>query len=279
METGCPQTLIGNGSSVVFNDWSDDSEQGGVFQITRITGADGADVRNPQEPRPQRDGAIIHPFYRGGRTFALEGRIIADDKTARTEMEDLLRTTTQSILREDGTYTWEPSISNVPTTHRFRSITCRLFEPEEIADENSAVKSFVIVLFSEDPYARSTLETEVEITVSGSDSYENLGNAPYWPIVEVHGPLTSFVLSNDTLGLSIDWDGSAITVGNKFIVRMNFETITLNTEGGASVLGDVDFSVSDFWYLDTGVNDLSFTATGDGAATKAVVLAHDGWVG
>src|SRR6266404_5117423 len=105
METGIPQYIVADGgTSLYFNDLADVHDQGAFLQITRITGGDGANVRAPVDDRPQRDGGIVHPFYRGPRYFTLEGLIVADSRNERTVVEDSIRGVTQAMLRRDGRY-------------------------------------------------------------------------------------------------------------------------------------------------------------------------------
>lgn len=291
METGNLQLLEGTTETVYFNDWSDSHSYGGVFKITRITGGDGASIRSPNEVRPQRDGGLLHPFYRGTRVATIEGEIVPNTREARADMEDLLRSVTQSILRTDGSWRYLPSNATGTTDpDDYREIIPRLLEPVEILTQDSAIKTFTIPLIAESPYARSlgTHSDYYDIASGASTTITNAGNAPYWPLIKVYGPAATFTISNgntdpdDPFAASesiVHWDGLGHTVTNGDFLHclMDFERLYRDSDGG-SELRYVDFSETDFFPLWKGDNEISFDASGIGGATKIRVYAYDGWV-
>lgn len=276
MEIGLPSRLIGSdGSQVYFNDWKDTHSYGGVFKLDGFTGIDAAEVRTTYEPRPQSDGAIVHPFYRGGRSFTIEGSIIPNTPQTRVSMIDTLQGVTDTMLRSDGAFRW------TPTGLAEREIwAVRLAGVVEFTYVNSAIKSFVIPCFSEEPYARSVEETVYSINPAGSTTIINNGNANYYPYCEILGSVGTFTFENATANRRLHWDGLGhlINGGDLAAVRMGLETISLNSLGGVSEIRYLDFSISDFWALEPGSNHITFNASSIGGATKAKIYAHDAWV-
>lgn len=115
-----PYDLATPNGTINFNDTGIDKFNmlGGPdeFYITDIKGLDQAPIRTPQDNRPQTDGGLIHPFFKGPRHITIEGCLIIRStriqntiRTIRNQMEDELLDALNSILQTDGTLTWTPA--------------------------------------------------------------------------------------------------------------------------------------------------------------------------
>lgn len=291
MELGVLQSLQGNIRSVFFNDWTETygfywpasgNAYGGVFQITRITGADGSEVRAPTLNRPQRDGGIAFPFYRGGRQFTLEGIIIPHNPGRRWKMEQHLKIVAQSFLRTslgNATYRWLPPCDEqcaLDPDDRFGDegwmmIRCFLSGPMEMDMDTTATRSFAIPLYSPDPYALSVEQVDATFTCDQSQTMTNAGTAPTWPEIHVDGNgATQLAIANGTS----DPDGfyealqlvltKADGLPSGIVINMQDETITDGS--GNSLLRYLEPTGSDFWQLYPGDNVINCTSTGASAS-------------
>lgn len=275
-ETGIPQRLETPAGTITFNDW-ENGDTNGVIQVTRIHGLDGAEVRAPTDNRPTQDGGIVHNFYRAGRSFTLEGRIIPPKEnqlTVRREIMDRLVGYTDSMLRANGRYVYEPSGAGE------RFVNCRLYGPVEIDDEEGMIKTFQMPFWSEDPtiysYAlvdQTHLDDDVTITVT------NNGTTAVWPVVQVFGDFTDFVLTNETTGQTINWSTPSGPVEAPDYIEIIMQRGTMYLNGNdQNMLSGLDVASSDFFQLVPGSNSISFLATGDDANTGIRIYFNDGFI-
>jgi hypothetical protein len=155
VDTGIPQYLQTPAGTLFFNVYPDDD----LFMVQEIHGLDMPEIRNPIDNRPQRDGGILHPFFRGKRVFTIGGLIIASSPEAMTQLQDDLRGFTDSITNSDGIYGW------VPPGQSTRVMIVRLYEAVEIGPHTpGSVRTFQITLVSDSAmtYGEGDLPSTVE---------------------------------------------------------------------------------------------------------------------
>src|SRR3989337_1851967 len=131
-------TLTTPGGTILFNNSGIDSFNAygaDEYYISDIQGLDGAPIRAPVDNRPQTDGGLVHPFFKGPRRVTIEGalmirstRIMNSIRVLRNEMEEDLRVALESIEAADGTLAWTVQLSGGPDA---RSLTVRNEIPVE----------------------------------------------------------------------------------------------------------------------------------------------------
>lgn len=262
-EYAIPHTLQTPQGNVSFNTGAGDE--------LRLTAIDGAgDVRAVVDAVAQRDGGIVHPFFKAPRYVTLTGlvKVPSSFTTRRTTLEDLVGKA-NSMLRTDGRLYWTPSGYG---DQRFLD-RIRLSEPVRIRDSQlgGLYKEFEFQIVAADPCVYDSTQTTTVVTVATSPvTITNLGNAISYPVIRVSGT-ASFTLTNTTLGQSIVMSGLSLGGGYAEITTGFKETIYLNGNG-ANLTPFLDVVASDFWYLQPGAN--SITMSGGGSAS---ILWNNAW--
>lgn len=119
MEYGIPyslQPISVNVPVLVLNGFEVDPVNGYVqpyYRLTDVEGLDGAALRTTVEDRPQREGLITFPFFRGGRYPALVGQIIPRTIGERRRMEDVIRRLHSSLREAGGILRYRPTAAHV----------------------------------------------------------------------------------------------------------------------------------------------------------------------
>lgn len=147
-DVGVPYTLTTPGGMVIFNDDSLDQ-----FYITEITGLGIPSLRTPIDNVPLGDGGLIHDFWKGPRHIGIEGILLIESTTIgdeivdiRNEMELELTDALESILRNDG------SFSFTPIGQGTRTFTVRHDIPLEFRHiENYLTEQFTFGLVAAEP--------------------------------------------------------------------------------------------------------------------------------
>lgn len=286
METGCPQRLIcPNGDTLVFNDYADE-DSNGLLMIYDIQGLDGPVLRVTTDDRPQRPGVIIHPTQYGARLPAVSGRIVPNSLGQGIVLQDRIRAAADSLLQADGRYCWTPT----GQTERF--LTVRM-NSELLMDHDNPfrnqtdgvaiIKQFSFPLIAADPVAKTLAETDASRTGAGSVTIHNGGNVNAWPVIQVHGSFTDFLLTNDTLtGLgvpnaSIAMNGLSIGATHKVEIVMRDETIFKDGDGDDQLFG-LQVAVSNFFWLVPGDNIITLSSlSGNDGSTAVLIKSNDAW--
>lgn len=157
-DVACVYTLnVPTATDVVFNDAGIDrfNMLGGPdeFYITDVKGLDGAPLRTPFDNRPQTDGGLVHPFFKGPRHVTVEGalmirstRIQDDIRKKRNDMEAQLIAALEDIQSADGTFSWTVQLTSGPDA---RSLTVRCEIPVEFT--GIELKTFTFGLIAANP--------------------------------------------------------------------------------------------------------------------------------
>lgn len=132
----------------MFNDDSEDQ-----FYITEITGLGSPSLRTPIDNVPLADGALVHDFYKGARHIGIEGIFLIESTkiqntivVIRNDMELELTEALESILRDDG------SFSFTPLGHGTRTFTVRHDIPLEFRHTDNYLNvSFTFGLVAAEP--------------------------------------------------------------------------------------------------------------------------------
>ena len=151
MEYGTVQSITTSTGFVLFNNLQSDGGMGlglgtgNGYLLQSVTGNAYPVIRNPVSNRPQKDGGIVHPFWKGAKMIEFTGLVIATTTAKRQTLDDHLRGSLDVLLSETGTYAWTPPGASQ------RTHTVRLFEPVQIllsGDPNAAPKTFTFTLIA-----------------------------------------------------------------------------------------------------------------------------------
>ncbi|WP_322767687.1 phage distal tail protein [Frankia sp. Cr1] len=101
---------------------------------------------------------------------------------------------------------------------------------------------------------------------------------PTLPSVDVYGPCINPVLINLTTGSQFAFTSLTLAAGQ--FIRVNFRDrmVLLNADTASSRYGDADWTVSSWWALQPGVNQIAFTPSGPGPGCQAVLSWPDLWM-
>jgi hypothetical protein len=249
-----------------------------------ITGLlDTADVRESASDLVQADGGIHGAFYLSRRSGTVQGLILPQSEmpAVNAAIAKLKRAT--RALRADGVLTWTPS-GGVPLMLRYR-------RQQRVAITGRRPKAFQAALVSADAYNLSASELNQSVAAGGSTGelgianpitnpitsplnvaaqqfIVNAGDAPSWPRFRIDGPITNPEIINQTTGERI-----------RLVYVLNAgEWLDVYPERGQVLLGGsgdrysaYDFSVSSWWQLQPGNNDVRLIAASYSAPAQLTV--------
>jgi phage-related protein len=228
----------------------------------------GLTVRSTVENIPQGDGDQVHSRFKGGYVMRLSWQLWDDGAiaigTTRREMYEELMLHLNAVLNDDGRYQWTPSGSGED-----RILDgLRLLEWPDPAVVQDSLKRVTVVLDTRFPYALDF--TEVDVTVTGSGTVTNDGNVPYYAVIHVPGPFSTFTLTNSDV---VDDDGNPLEIvyddslpGAVAVASGHYAEITTFGGGkayldgsGANLKKGIDITLSEFFPLKVGSNAIAIT--------------------
>lgn len=267
MEFSAPGTIETPLGNITFNGSSD------WLRFTKLSGLDGPEMRTPIDHRSQRDGGIVHRFFHGHQFPVAEGYIKASTVAQRNTYEDTLKGYLASTRRTDGRF------RITPTGQSERFLTMRQYTPVVLEPDDGIRHTFQFGLItSREPYWLDLAETDTTILSGASATLTNAGNAPGYPTIQVNGAVgdTTFTLTNETTGLSIDYAGQPAggTGAGHYVELLMYRQTAYKDGTGANMLPYVDESTSDFWTLEPGANLISLS----GDFTSALIKWNNAWI-
>lgn len=262
----------------------------GYYVLDRTRCSAGAARRITRTNLPQADGEITHRKFKQGYVIELnmqlwetigEGAIPACGGTLR-EMGDLLDLHLNAIENADGRLMWEPTSwpDTGPTLSQRMVDKVRSLGPSgqgsdgsfvSVVAEQDAESPLVVVTFallSPLPYAMDF--TQITTNVYPSATLTNEGNTNFYPVMQVHGPASSFAITNNSVTdengnvLSVVYDSTlpgAVTIGSGHYAEIDFFRETIFLDGHfANLSAGIDVTLSDFFPLVPGDNDITVGA-------------------
>lgn len=174
---------------------------------------------------PQSDGWIFHRRFETGTLativlkLMLTNELPACDSDLRC-MIDNLDLHLRSLLNADGPYRlrWQPSgyfqdDDVTPALRMLDQIRLADWQPttfeEGICTYNFSLDSpfpYAIDFTQQGPPATTVADTTTK-------TFTMIGNTDFYPVIKVNGPASIVIISNDTTGLSILYDGSTLPGG------------------------------------------------------------------
>jgi hypothetical protein len=172
-----------------------------------------------------------------------------------------------------------------------QDIPLSLFAP----DPTWYVPTLQSITFALSASAQSGISVPTEIPTSvGSDEVDaekNIvyaGDAASYPMIRIMGPAANPVLTNETLGLKLDFTGTTIAALDYYDIDTRYGVKTANDSAGDSVIANLtsDSNLVDFRIGDS-INDaapdgsqtFTFTCTGASAATGVTIQYYVRYLG
>lgn len=115
-------------------------------------------------------------------------------------------------------------------------------------------------------------------SLSNVDTVTNAGTESTPPVITIYGKCASPVVKNRTTGEVFSIPGLTIFDGEYLTIDMANKTVLKNSDSGQSFYGQVDFSLSTWWTVQPGNNDIEFDASNVDNACVAFVSFTSRWV-
>lgn len=254
---------------------------------------DDTDLEREVVRYPSQDRAHVGDGYDGTRILTLTGVLESFTPAEYMPERQRIRGMLNSLRREDGLLAWTP-FGMDPV----QMVVRRHAKPEISAKPEAG--GMVLSLIAADPrvYSQELVTTEVSapeatggftspatspITETQSSDLApvmNEGDADTEPIVKIYGPISSPRIVNATTGLQVSMPGLQIASGDYVQIDMSSPvSVLLNGSILASRYSYVDTSVSDFWPLVAGDNNVALYGTEyDAGVTRAEILHRHAWM-
>ncbi|TYB69751.1 hypothetical protein FXF51_06195 [Nonomuraea sp. PA05] len=139
-------------------------------------------------------------------------------------------------------------------------------------DYNVGMPTMGVVIACADPRLYSLERAGVTVPVGLPTTLANTGNASSHPVIRIEGPATNPVLTNQTLGRTLQF---AITLGEGDLMEIDtdFGTATVADENVMSTLAGSSVPVSDF-VLKAGSNTITYAVTSGGGEGADFLWRH-----
>lgn len=272
LEWDCiPVSLTSPQGTLPFNAEGVLGGEGGYFLLRPEGCSMGAPLRVSVDDVAVRDGAIPHEvFVSGYRVSLLVELWESKNQPARgnvlVQMNDLLaRHLNRCRADGQGRVTWNPSGDDSTFPERMVDDLWWVEDLVENREGDSIALGFGFV--SPDPYAKVAAQTTTSIADGATETLDNVGSAPFFPVIKVYGATSEFTIENAANGKVFHYDasqpGASAIGGSGAYVELNFprEVAYLNGNGPSRKAG-IDPVASEFFPLEIGENDISI----DGAS-------------
>jgi hypothetical protein len=125
-----------------------------------------------------------------------------------------------------------------------------------------------------------TLPASFAATMStGASTLTSLGAVPAHFVAQIYGPCTGPRLVNETTGEEITFT-SALTLGAGEYVEVDTRerSAVMNSIASSSVLGQVDFTVTSWWRVEPGDQQIRYAPAGASSGAVAVINYRPAWL-
>lgn len=279
VEWEIPHEIVSPEGSLVLN--TVDGSTGRCYQIFPDTYRIGPTLRVTQDNISQGDGSVLHPRWKTGITVTLRIGFHIHEITTQpdyvpacgADLREMNEELTLHLNALRQLLNVQQRLYWTPTGYGDRRMLDQIqvlswLEPSVDGTETFQAFSFE----SPFPYAIDATENTTSIAASGTATITNSGNAGFSPVVKVNGPAFGFTITNandvDSLGnpLAIVYDSSrpgALVIAPGNYVELDFFRGTAYLNGNSSnLIAGIDPTLSDFWHLVPGDNDISITGAG-----------------
>lgn len=280
-------SLVTPQGTLILNDPSQ-AEGGFILEPASCVGSVEA-IRAEKYGIPAADGSYLRTRYTSGYGLRLAIMLAVDDNETpacpttsptATEMNDTLARHLRSILNGGGRLVWTPAVTG--GAQRLLDDLWLLTPPAV-----SNIGGFETLTFDCDtryPYAIDFTQTVTEFTGSDFEQFlVNGGTSPFWPVWKIYGPSDGFSIVNVTTNEEIVYDkdlvspAQPIPAGSYLEIDTFRNTAYLNGSG-ANYLDGIDVTLTTFFPLAVGSNDILITDDGSGGGVPDVdCLWQNAW--
>ena len=269
-----------------------------LYHIDEISGLPGSPgLRETRENKAAMHGQNDYGQYLAERLIQMHGEILATSVTLR----NTARLNLENAFLADGGYRW---LKYQVLGEVTKQVYCKVLEitfPEKFYKSSPYIREFAINLIAVDPRIYSQTETTSTIQIptsiggfgfpltfplsfgttriGGSANCVNSGNFESLPIVRIFGPLVNPKIQNnsvlDTVSGKYIKVNTTIVSGDYIEIDFNEHTIMLN--GTASRYLYLD-SLSEWWILKSGNNDITFTDSAGNILGYAQIIYRSAWI-
>lgn len=253
-------------------------------------------VRTTEDDKPQGDGKIPHRRWRSGYQvhLAIEplievgGEFECPSGGELVQMLDELGLFLNAMIRTgliaglpNARLIWTPSGGTSTADDRMFDRLQLVGAPQVTLGGTLGGVLVEVDFDTPYPYYISSEETQTALSGTGVQTIYNAGNTDSFPVIEVYGPSSSFVVLNDSV---LDFDGNPLNVtyndalpgavavgGGDYIEFVHFVGTAYLNGSGARRLSGVDFRATTFFPLVPGDN---FVAV---VGATALVKSNDAW--
>lgn len=288
-----PAFIRGLEATFTFNDLVlNDLSQPDRYRLSKIDGLYDAEVRDSREANPSRHGESAYSSFYSGRTLAFNGTIYAGNLAKMRNMTSAL----QQEFADMTEKTMIISFTNETATY-IRCAKNASLDLAEIQDNDKVSRNFLLTLRAPDPRFYSEASETITITPTKTalegrtynltfdrdyDGYptldqftfNNRGNASFYPDIKFSGALEDFVLINYTTGERLIVNTN-IPSGEYYYYDQTKSTFV--DSGGVSRINALDIASSNM-SLAPGNNIIGFGGKTYDSNAKVEIYAKSSWL-
>lgn len=268
---------------------NDDTQVEGFFiQVPESCVGSVEAIRAEKYGIPNADGAYLRRRFTSGYGLKLTFLLcVGNNETPAcrttdptvTEMVDFLSKHLRAILNGGGRYLWTPAVTG--NAQRLLDDLWMLTPPAvTVAGDWTSVSFDLDTRF---PYA---IDFEQQVaSFSGSDDETvivNGGTSPFWPVWKIYGPTDGFSIinldTNEEIVFDADLPGASAIPGGSYLEIDTFRNTAYLNGSGANYLAGIDVTLTTFFPLEVGNNNILVTDDGSGGGVPDVdLLYQDAW--
>lgn len=223
---------------------------GTKFGVVEAEGIYDMDAKYSDLPKPQDHGSFISARLALAKVIVLTGNLSDISAAEFATRIGLLRKATQpqTIIRSLAFRFPGESERLIYCTPRRRHL------PIDIHYVQSNFATWIVEFLAGDPRVYSIVEGELD----GAGIASNEGDFPTPPAIIIRGPSSNPTITKVNTGEVIRV-ATEVPTGQDLMINVSEKTVKLN---GVSIYGSYDQSVSSWFQLDPGDNELSLTGGG-----------------
>lgn len=272
----------------------DNSAHVGLFVQTPVEGLESPEIRlNSYDRSGEHGGRVSNQLY-GGRLITLRGQAYATTPAG----YEALRRSFMSYFRIQKTSTGKP----LPRSLKFTTlddlalqVDCYTVKMPKFQRTEVTSGKFILNLYAPDfeIKAQALTASNIAVPIGGGVAYpviypvvygaetggtliaNNNGTCETYPTVVLNGPLNNPIITNTTLGRSIELN-LTLTASDQIIIDMRAKTIVQN--GSTNVISYIS-SGSRYWWLEPGANTITFRTSSTSDTGTAQLQYRDAYLG
>jgi len=245
------------------------------------------EIREVVQARPGRDGNYDHTMWHGARTITCN--LVADNVAILDRLGGFMKPAARPILRFTAGGTERQAEMRVTsyaaplaTTARrgIIDISAQWSVPTgriKSAAEHE-ITAFPTGLEEGRVYDLDHDRAYPPTSGVGNTTVHNAGNDHTPILMRIYGPCTDPKIENRTVGAKLETSGLVLNEGEYVEIDSGERTVYFQSDPAQSLYDRVDFAVSDWFYLDPGVNVLRFYPEASAPPCQIDYVWRDSWV-